>query len=550
MSRTLPSRRARAPRLPAVGVLAAALVLAGIGVLLVTGIWASHLGSPPSWAFDCNDTTCTDLWADARSHYLWTMAGAGLATLLGTALCALAIPRSAVPHRPGPREPGTRHPDPHRPGPRRTLASLIVPLLLAAAVLAGAGWSALAFSRPFGLGVALLGLLLAVLAAWRWLRPGATSDRAAYVAATLGTFAPMLLCGLLALHPLGFLAGIVLVGTFWLGVPVLTVVLLLGVAATDRLLPRTAADDSLAADPAAPSAPTAAPAAPAAFSAPEATLAPAAATPVARAPRRRWSRLVTSIAAGAILALAGFAALPVDAPPADAWKYADSSALGDSEPGAESPDQAAGAGDPSGAGQPEGAGSPRAADRTTGADESTGAGGDPASPGAAAPPSEIDAAGLPPCRAQSLQLVAEEWDGVTGNSTATLRATNVGDAGCALQGVPELSLTQGGEEIALRPAPLTHLEPAAAAPDGIGLAPGSSARSRLYWPGYRTAADQETPQRLTVRTDAAEEPVTARFLPTPYGDDPGPAPFDLKAGVEGGAVIEIGAWEPAPSSAV
>lgn len=539
MPRTLPSRRARALRPPAVGIIAAALVFAGIAVLLVTGIWAGSLGAPPSWAFDCNDTTCTDLWADARSHYLWTMAGAGLATLLGTALGGLALPRAAVPRRPGPRRPGARHPDPGRPGARRTLATLIVPLLLAAAVLTGAGWSALAFSRPFGLGVALLGLLLAVLAAWRWLRPGASSDRVAYVAAALGTFAPMLLCGVLVLHPLGRLVLVLLLGTFWLGVPAMTVVLLLGTMVMDRLLPRTEADDSQDADPAPSCVPAASPSAPAATTVPAETDAPAATTPAAGDPRPRSSRLATSIGVGAILVLAVLAALPVDAPSADAWKYADSSDFDFAGPADQAADQAPGTGGPSGA------------DRPTGAGGTTGAGGGPASTDAAASPSAsaIEAAGLPPCRARSLQLVAEGWDGVTGNSTAALRATNVGATSCALKGMPELTLTQGGEEIALRPAPLAHLEPAAEAPDGIGLAPGSSALSRLYWPGYRTAADQETPQTLTVRTSAAEEPVTVRFLPSPYGDDPGPAPFDLKAGVEGGAVIEVGAWELAPSSA-
>lgn len=512
MPRTLPSRRARALRPPAVGIIAAALVFAGIAVLLVTGIWAGSLGAPPSWAFDCNDTSCTDLWADARSHYLWTMAGAGLATLLGAALGGLALPRTAVPRHPGPPHPGRRGPDPSRPIPHRGVGTLIGPLLLASAVLTGAGWSALSFSRPFGLGVALLGLLLALFAAWRWLRPGARSDREAYVSAALGTIAPILACGVLALHPLGLLALIVLLGTFWLGVPVLAMVLLLGTVAMDRLLPRTEADGSQDAHPPPPS---------------------------AAVPSRHWSRLATSIAVGAVLVLAVLAALPVDAPSADAWKYADSSDFDFAGPADQAADQAPGTGGPSGA------------DRPTGAGGTTGAGGGPASTDAAASPSAsaIEAAGLPPCRAQSLQLVAEGWDGVTGNSTAALRATNVGATSCALRGMPELTLTQGGEEIALRPAPLAHLEPAAEAPDGIGLAPGSSALSRLYWPGYRTAADQETPQTLTVRTSAAEEPVTVRFLPSPYGDDPGPAPFDLKAGVEGGAVIEIGAWELAPSSA-
>lgn len=329
MPRTLPSRRARALRPPAVGIIAAALVFAGIAVLLVTGIWAGSLGAPPSWAFDCNDTTCTDLWADARSHYLWTMAGAGLATLLGAALGGLALPRTAVPRHPGPPHPGRRGPDPSRPIPHRGVGTLIGPLLLASAVLTGAGWSALSLSRPFGLGVALLGLLLALFAAWRWLRPGARSDREAYVSAALGTIAPILACGVLALHPLGLLALIVLLGTFWLGVPALAMVLLLGTVAMDRLLPRTEADGSQDAHPPPPS---------------------------AAVPSRHWSRLATSIAVGAVLVLAVLAALPVDAPSADAWKYADSSDFDFAGPADQAADQAPGTGGPSGADRPTGAG--------------------------------------------------------------------------------------------------------------------------------------------------------------------------------------------------
>ncbi|WP_345075764.1 DUF4232 domain-containing protein [Brachybacterium paraconglomeratum] len=513
MSRTPAPRRARdvrradGLRSPAVGVLAAALVFAGIVVLLVVGIWASRLGDSPSWAFDCNDTTCTDLWADARGHYLRVAAGAGLTTLLGAALWSVALPPRAVPLR---------------EGPRRALLRLITPMLLAAVALWSAFWLALAVSRPIGLAVVLLALLLATLTTWRWQRPGAESDRTAYLSAGLGVMAPALVGGVLALHPLGLLAAVLLFGHPWLGVVVLAVVLLAGSILMGRLLPRT--EDVPRADAAVQT--------PATGSLPDTALHPAgtdtaaaedaaAGNGTAASPRRRVNVLLTYAALAAILTVAVLAARPVDAPAADAWKYAGAS-------GSEARNDAGtGAGDDRAPSEP-----------------------GPAGTGTAAPTTapEIEAAGLPPCRPQSLQLVAEGWDGITGNSVATLRATNIGATSCALRGMPELMLTQGGEEIELRPEPLAHLEPAVEMADGIGLAPGSSARSRLYWPGYRTAADQETPQTLTVRTDPAEVPMTVTFLPTSYGDDPGPAPFDLKAGVEGGAVIEIGAWEAAPSS--
>lgn len=470
-------------------------MFAGIVVLLVVGIWASRLGDSPSWAFDCNDTTCTDLWADARGHYLRVAAGAGLTTLLGAALWSGALPPRAVPLR---------------EGPRRALLRLIAPMLLAAVALWGAFWLALAVSRPVGLAVVLLALLLATLTTWRWQRPGAASDRTAYLSAGLGVMAPALVGGVLALHPLGLLAAVLLFGHPWLGVVVLALVLLAGSVLMGRLLPRT--EDFPRADTAAASV---------AAAAETAAEDAAAGTGTAASPRRRVSLLLTSAALAAILTVAVLAARPVDAPAADAWKYAGAS-------GSEARNDAGtGAGD----------------DRAPSDAGPSGTGTD-----APATAPEVEAAGLPPCRSQSLQLVAEGWDGITGNSVATLRATNIGATSCALRGIPELMLTQGGEEIDLRPEPLAHLEPAVEMADGIGLAPGSSARSRLYWPGYRTAADQETPQTLTVRTDPAEVPMTVSFHPTPYGDDPGPAPFDLKAGVEGGAVIEIGAWEAAPSS--
>lgn len=494
-------RRAYGLRPPAVGVLAAALVLAGIVVLLVVGLWASRLGDSPEWAWDCNDTTCTDLWADARGHYLRVAAGAGLTTLLGAALCSVALPRQAVPRR---------------EGSRRALLRLIAPMLLAAVMLWGALWLALAVSRPVGLAVALLALLLATLTAWRWQRPGAESDRTAYLSAGLGVMAPALVGGVLAFHPPGLLAAVLLLGSPWLGAVVLAFVLLAGSALMGRLLPRT--QDVPRADAAAQAPATGPPPDTARNAAAEEAAAADAGT--AASPRRRLSVLLTSAALAAILVASVLAARPVDAPSADAWKYAGASG---SETGKET-----------------GTGASAAGDRVPSA---------PALAGTAAPTavSEIDAAGLPPCRSQSLQLVAEGWDGLIGNSVATLRATNVGATSCALRGVPELMLTQGGEEIGLRPEPLAHLEPAVERADGIGLAPSSSARSRLYWPGYRTAADQETPQTLTVRTDALEVPVTVSFLPTSSGDDPGPAPFDLQAGVEGGAVIEIGSWEASPS---
>ena len=511
MPRPVPLRH-----LPALGIVAAALVLAGLAVQAVVGIWASRLGAPPDWSFDCNDTTCTDLWAEARGRYLRVSVLAGIVVLLGAALSSLAVPRTPVLHRSAP--------SPGAPVVRRTRAAsaallrLVVPLLLASVLLWIAGWAALALSRPSGLAVALAALLLAVFAAWRWLRPGAESDRTACWVAALGTMAPVLVGAVLLAHPVVLLGMVLLVGSPLLGVPVVTGVLVGGTAIMGRLLPRT--DDPITLDPSAvlPEPPAAVTRGCAADSAPE------------PAPRRA-SPQMTVAALVVITLLAVVIARPVAAPPADAWRYTDTGE--DLSSGAD-------------AGAPERPPTDPAPKSGSGRTNST------------APPSEedtdpaastLEATGLPICAPESLQVVADGWDGISGNSVATLRATNIGPAPCAVRRTPHLTLRQGGEEIALRPEPLSHLEPATQAADGIGLAPGDTARSRLYWPGYRTAADQRAPQQLTVQIDDAQEPVPVAFLPTPYGDDPGPAPFDLKAGVEGGAVIEVGPWEADPRSA-
>lgn len=503
-------------RRPAVGVISLALVLAGIVVLLVIGVWASWLGDPPDWAFDCNDTTCTDLWAGARGRYLWVAALAGVTVLFGTALGGWAVPSREVAQREvawgpvaGP-DPAGRAIDRRARAALPGLLRLLALLLLVSATLWGAGWLALSLSRPFGLAVALLALLFASFATWRWIRPGALNDRVAYWMAGLGIMAPVLVLGTLANHPIILFALVLLLVYPLLGVPTLTIALLVGAACMKRLIEKTEN--------------------PAPMDGPAPVHLPATAEPgehsaeeaVAEPSRSRPSHRVTAAALVSITVLAVVAAWPVPAHPADAWKYLSTSSL---DLDAAEPEDPA----------------PRETPRTT---SPTYAAKDPAP----TPVPTVEAAGLPQCTADAVQITANGWDGITGNSVATLRATNVGSTSCAMHGTPQLALSQGGEEIGLRPQPLTRLEPATPVTDGIGLAPGDSAHSRLYWPGYRSAADQHTPQTLSVRSDPAMEPIPVSFLPTSNGDDPGPAPFDLKAGVEGGAVIEIGAWEAAPSS--
>lgn len=102
-------------------------------------------------------------------------------------------------------------------------------------------------------------------------------------------------------------------------------------------------------------------------------------------------------------------------------------------------------------------------------------------------------------------------------------------------------ITQGGDPIDLRHEPLAgeeHLQDPAL---GAVLEPGATAHAALFWPGYRTAADQETPQSAEVILAEGAEPVPVLLETTPgHGIDP--APFDLKDGVESGAEIQVGVW--------
>ncbi|MGP9744934.1 DUF4232 domain-containing protein [Brachybacterium sp. AOP29-B2-41] len=519
MPRPLPPRPAHAVRRTAashpaaVGILATVLMLTGFAVLLVIGVWASRLGDSPAWAFDCNDTTCTDLWIDARRHYLAVTAAAGIASLIGWFLAGHLVSARPVPAEAGlaERSAPSPVPSPARPSRRHRAARfgrLVGVLLLAAALLTAAGWVAIAASRPLGLAVAGIAAAVAVLGAWRWMRPGAASDRGAYWLASIGVGAPLVALGLFALHPMVFLGSVLVVGTPLLGVPALCTLLATGITVAGRLLPRQAAAEVTAMRSAEQRSSGSEPSPP---------------VPTAR-------RISMPLAITAILTLGVFAAWPVDAPAADAWQYSDPAAgvTPGGDPGSESPMASGSAGDDGpGSGGPAPEKSPNA--------------GIPAAPA-------VEAAGLPACDPESLQVVAGGWDGWTGNSAATLTATNVGDEACALRGVPELTLEQGAEQIDLRPEPLTHLEAAVQPEGGVGLVPGGTASSGLYWPDYRTAADQETPQTLSIRLDSGGAPLPVE-LAASDGSDPSPAPFDLKAGVEGGAVIEIGAWELALSSA-
>jgi hypothetical protein len=141
-----------------------------------------------------------------------------------------------------------------------------------------------------------------------------------------------------------------------------------------------------------------------------------------------------------------------------------------------------------------------------------------------------------------------------GDSGAMIRATHRGARDCVLTGAPHLEIMQGGSRIALKEEPLVGQDDGSGqvqkhgAKDAatVGLRPGDTASAPLFWSGYRNAADQETPQQVTVRLTDDGDAVRAELEPMgegPAPDEPAPAPFDLKAGVPGGAEIRIGHWQ-------
>jgi hypothetical protein len=86
-------------------VVGAAMLLAGIGVMLVVGVWASRLGDPPGWQFDCQDTnSCEDLWISARHHYWAVAAGAAAVAVGGWVVIGTGLPEGR-PAAGGPVEP-------------------------------------------------------------------------------------------------------------------------------------------------------------------------------------------------------------------------------------------------------------------------------------------------------------------------------------------------------------------------------------------------------------------------------------------------------------
>lgn len=515
-------------------VIGAVLLVTSLAVLLAVGIHSTGLGPAPAWLYDCDDfDQCEDLWAPARARYGFVAAAALAGAALGWVLVGRGL--DPVPVAPAAATSGQREPDPVVLGVAllsggalavallalRTLDAAGVGLAIAAAFAvvvmtrlatrgrrAGTGWLAavpavdvltqvffvIALGESLTLAGAVLALGTAAVALLGWLGARrALGDRRAWSGGGTAALAGLPVLGLLLLLVLALLIAVPVV---WEPLPALlayALPLLLPAAHLALLRRPLPAGDAPTSD-----APADRPAAPV-----------------------RWSVALPGAAAIVLVGLG--AAWPVAAPPKDAQ----SSQRPDTPTAETTP-------------------APIPTRTMQSAPTST------ASPTPTSVPSAVAA-----CTPQHLVLRVDGFDAAMGNSAARILATNTGDSPCGLRGRSTPVIHQGGGTIDLRLVPagptlseLTADEAAAEDPDlGCVVAPGESASAALFWPGYRNAADQTTPQSVTVILAPGEPPIHAPVQRTdPQGWTIGPAPFDLKDDVPGGAELRVGVWTPRTTS--
>lgn len=266
-----------------VRIVGSTLLLASCIVAVVVGIHASFLGDDPAWLFDCNDTSCTDFWADARRHYRLTAI-----VCCGTALLAWAMIGAGI----APRHTARRVPDLHIPTAILIGAAPVVSALIAPV--------ALMVSIPMLIGIVLSIHATAVVLAWGCLRRATCNDRAAWfvtgLAAITGELAAA--CGgalgvLIAMATTGvvlaFAAGIAFIGG--LGAALLVV------RSSQRWLTRNSEDETL-----------------------DGTSDVPCSGALTRA-RGRWSPWWPFAVSFVIIMLSVWAARPVPAPDKDAWMW-------------------------------------------------------------------------------------------------------------------------------------------------------------------------------------------------------------------------------------
>lgn len=162
--------RSWAPRALLIG---PTILVLSVVVLCIVGVHASALGSDPAWAFDCDDTTCEDLWIGPRTHDRLVSEGCCLAIIAGWAVTGLGLSSSSA------------APSDH-PSPWARVAPHLAWLMLLGAPTCAAALGAFltAGSLPWGLAGASGPMLVAGVCAWLGLRSRGCPSRAAwYVAA-------------------------------------------------------------------------------------------------------------------------------------------------------------------------------------------------------------------------------------------------------------------------------------------------------------------------------------------------------------------------------
>lgn len=106
------------------------------------------------------------------------------------------------------------------------------------------------------------------------------------------------------------------------------------------------------------------------------------------------------------------------------------------------------------------------------------------------------------CTDADLTLAARGWDSAMGSTAVSVVATNTSDTACWVKGYPVVRLAQGGTDLdlAVTRSATQRWGNGDVVPDRrVGLAAGGGRASfDLWWRGYRSAADQQTPQSLTV----------------------------------------------------
>jgi hypothetical protein len=137
------------------------------------------------------------------------------------------------------------------------------------------------------------------------------------------------------------------------------------------------------------------------------------------------------------------------------------------------------------------------------------------------------------CASTDLRLALTGFDAAMGARVATLRATNLSGRPCYVDGFATVALTRGGDTLDLRSGTTSTSQPGMPGrASRVGLAPGGTARSALYWRGFGAAADTSTPQTLTVTLRGGTN--GQQVAVQPYA-------FDL---ADGGELL-VGNWVPA-----